>query len=217
MSRRATLNFFIGENGTGKSTAMRRFLPANERNLIFPSGALDKAWSDFPFIKPIKAVVNDNKARPGQEKKKFAYRLPGIHAFKGTRVVDLSEIDTDEDLIDLFYSVIAERTGFLKGGLFIDDFKNYVKSHGKLPYTIKKLLTGYRHRELDLFFASHSFNEINGQFFGHNLKLYLFKTDNPPNKTYLGHYSQADELIKFYHDVQRQSKTNIHFCGRFPQ
>lgn len=207
----------IGENGTGKTTAMIKFLKANERNLVFPSSALDLAWAKFPRIKPMRVVVEDRNARPGQERKKWAYRIRGINNFTGTRVVDLSEIKSDDELIDLFYSVIDEHTGFLKGGLFIDDFKNYVKSAGILPYVIKKLCTGYRHRELDLFFATHSFNEVNGQFFGHNPVFYIFKTDRPPNRTAMERYSQADELLEVYNRVQERAKDNIYYAERFPK
>lgn len=208
--------FFVGENGTGKTTAMINFLKANERNLVFPASMHDKAWRAYPTVKPVRAVVDDLNTRPGYEKKKYVYRIPDLNKFTGTRVVDTSDLENDDEVIDLFFSVISERGGFLKGGLFTDDFKTYVKADGNLPHKIKKLVIAYRHRELDLFFACHSFNEINAKFFGHNPIFYLFKTDSPPNKTHQDHYNRSAELMQYYNHVQEMAKTNLHYALRFP-
>lgn len=216
MSRRAGLRFFCGENGTGKTTQMMKFLPLNARNLVFPASAYDKAWKDFPKIKPVRVVVEDKKTRPGYEKKKYVYRIPNINQFTGTRVIDMSDCEDDDDVIDLFMSVIAERGGFLKGGLFVDDFKTYVKSDGILPLTLKKLAIGYRHRELDCYFACHSFNEINAKFLAHNAVIYIFKSDDAPTPTRLKRYHLRKEFMQYYDYVQEAAKSDIHAYLRFP-
>lgn len=215
-SRRAQFRFFVGENGTGKTTQMKKFLGINRRNLVFPASAFDKAWKDYETIRPTRVVVDDKRARPGYEKKKYVYRILDINNFSGTRVVDMSDCDDDDDVIDLFMSVIDERTGFVKGGLFIDDFKTYVKSDGSLPHRVKKLLIGYRHRELDCFFACHSFNDINTAFFGHNIVFSLFKSDGAPSADRLRKYKRSEEFLAYYRWVQEAAKKDLHASIRFP-
>ena len=216
-TRMAKLIFFIGTNGTGKSTAQKAFLKANERNLIWPASHFDIAWQKYPKIKPVKMVFKDPKALPGKDKFKVLYQLKDLNKFKGTRVVDKSML-TDESLaIDCFKDSLSVYNGFKKGGLFIDDFKNLIKSGGTLPFEIRGLMSNMRHIEVDVFMATHGFREINYQFYQHNPTFYIFKSDSPPGKKVESQYEQYPELIKVFNRVQERAKTNIHYCEKFPQ
>ena len=215
--RRAQLTFFIGLNGTGKSTAQKQFLGSNERNLIWPASIYDKAWSAYPKIKPQKMIIDHPKSIPGQDRKVAVYRIKDINKFKGTRVVDTSDINDGELVIECFKSTLNEKTGFRKGGLFIDDYKNLIKSHGILPYEVRKLMSNMRHIEVDVFMATHGMREVNFQFYQHNPVFYIFRSDSPPGEKVKKQYARYDELMEVYERVMQKSETNIHYCERFPK
>jgi len=215
--RRAQLTFFIGTNGVGKSTAQKAFLAANARNLVWPASAMDRGWSEFEKIKPVKMVVEDPNSLPGKKKEKVVYRLKGINAYKGTRVVDTSEMMDENLVIDCFKNSLSAINGFKKGGLFIDDFKGLIKTQGTLPYEIRKLMNDMRHIEVDIFMATHGFREINFQFFQHNPTFYIFKSHSPPGKKVQDQYKDYPALMEAFNRVQDRSKKDHYYCEKFPK
>lgn len=215
--RKARLTFFIGTNGTGKSTAQKQFLAVNKRNLVFPSSSIDTIWNEFEKIQPEKRVIEDPKALPGKVKQKVVYRIPNINAYTGTRIVDESSIQSEDDVIDLMKSAISVKHGFKKGGLFLDDFKNLIKTNGTLGYELRKLLSIMRHIEVDIFMATHGFREINYQFFQHDPVFYIFKSDSPPGDKVKKQYGSYNELMEVYDEVQEMAKTNPYACLRYPR
>jgi hypothetical protein len=215
-NRRARLSFFIGTNGVGKSTAQKAFLAANARNLVWPASAMDKGWADFQKIVPSKMVVDDPKSLPGKKKQKVVYRLQGINGFTGTRIVDTSQMQDENQVIDCFKNSLSAINGFRKGGLFIDDFKGIIKTQGTLPFEIRKLMNDMRHIELDVFMATHGFREINFQFFQHNPTFYIFKSDSPPGKKVKDQYNQYEGLMQVFNRVQERTKKDHYYCEKFP-
>lgn len=215
--RKARLTFFIGTNGTGKSTAQKQFLAVNKRNLVFPSSSIDTIWDEFEKIVPEKRIIEDPKALPGKPKPKVVYRIPRINGYIGTRVVDETGIPDENDVIELMKSAINVKHGFKKGGLFLDDYKNLIKTNGTLGYELRKLLSIMRHIEVDIFLATHGFREVNYQFFQHDPTFYVFKSDSPPGDKVKKQYNRFDELMEVYDHVQGMAETDPYYCAKFPQ
>jgi hypothetical protein len=214
--RKARLTFLIGTNGTGKTEAMKKFLPANARNLVFPANNLDRAWHGYPLINPERRVIEDPYSLPGKIKNKTVYRLPNLNTLKGTHVVNTVDLDEDQ-IIEMFAVTTHPINGFRKGGLYIDDYKGMLKSHGVLPSHFKRLMNNMRHMELDVFMATHGMNEVNFQFYMHNPTFYIFRSDSPPGKKVQMQYNRYAELMEVFNRVQREAKNNQYYVEKFPK
>ena len=214
MGRTAGLYFLFGTNGTGKSTLMKQFIGANNRNLIIPANSLDKAWAKFHKIKPKFKWITDPEDYKAKRKVKRWY-VPNINNYNGTAVLDLSEIENENQIMQLFKLICSTKNGFRGGGLFIDDFKNYIKTKGTLPHYVRKMLGDRRHREIDLFFATHSIQELNSDFVQFNPKLVIFNLTLPPNEAVEKKISNYDQLLETIARVKQKAKSNPYYYEGF--
>lgn len=114
-------------------------------------------------------------------------------------------------------SCISLKHGFKKGGLFLDDYKNLVKTNGTLGYELRKLLSIMRHIEVDVFMATHGFREVNYQFFQHDPVFYIFKSDSPPGDKVKKQYNRYNELMEVYDHVQQMAEKDPYYCAKFPK
>jgi hypothetical protein len=182
MSKYRIAQFFIlsGTNGTGKTTMLVNFFKINRRNLIFPANLHDKAFRKYKKVKPKFKWVTDPKDYNGKRKIKKWY-IPNLNKFTGTYVVDVSEMELmDEDPRQVFDYVCK----FMRnGGLFVDDFKNYVHSAGNTTNTFTKVFRDRRHRELDIFLASHSMSDINRELLKFKPTFLIFNITEPLSDT----------------------------------
>lgn len=203
--RKAVLFAFVGSNGTGKSTTMKRMLELNRRNLIVPSNRLDSAWNQYPELVP-EVFLEDDPWNPG--KKRRAFRVPDMATFTGTRVL---HIDDPAQL----NAITDERHGFKNGGLFLDDFRNYIPSKGNLPPHVAKIFTGRRHRMLDIFMACHAFQDLNMQLMQFEPELYVFRTTLPPNEAVEGKVAKWEALLATVERVNRKAASSPYYFERF--
>lgn len=204
-TRKAFLYLFIGTNGTGKSTRMKDLLHVNERNLVVPSNRLDTAWSEFPELK-VRTIQEDDPMNPGKLRRVF--RVDGINDFTGTRVL---HIDDPRQLA----AITDELHGFRNGGLFIDDFRNRLPHKGDLPPHVAALLTGRRHRMVDIVLAAHSFQDMNLQLMQFEPELFIFRTTLPPNDAVEGKVAKWEELVSAANRVNTMAQSDRFYFEYF--
>lgn len=170
-TRQAAFRIFIGTNGTGKTTTMKKYLAVNDRNLVVPSSRDDPAWRGYPELKWEVREMPD----PFTGKNVRAVVFPEMHTFTGTHIVNV-----DGDL-RIFNGIIDQTRGMKRGGLFLDDFRMYIYSKGSISQEAVKLFIGRRHRELDIFMACHKGSDISSDLLGFNPDLVVGYTTSPPN------------------------------------
>ncbi len=190
--RKALLAIFIGTNGTGKTTLMKLLLDANERNLIIPSGRDDIAWRGIPELTYQGALVDDTM-RPG--KKMHTVLVPEIEEFTGNRLL---HVDGDPRI---FNAVSDRRTGFRNGGLFMDDFRNYVFTKGTLRQEVDGLFINRRHRMLDICMACHGFEDVSRDLLRFEPILFIFRTTLPPTDASVEKMANADQFLATIDEV----------------
>jgi hypothetical protein len=213
-NRQAQLFIFIGTNGTGKSTAMKAFLAANKRNLIMPANALDPAWASFPKIEPTSTFVLDPDDYR-QKRKRREWKLSKMNTFSGTKVLNVNSLKKDADFKSLFSYITDTNKPYVNGGIFIDDFKNWIYTKGSLPIHVRRLFNDRRHRMIDIFMASHSFQDVNGDLIQFNPRLIVFKTTLPPNETVEKKITNYPQLLELIARVNQRAIKNPHYCEEF--
>lgn len=199
--REACFNIFIGTNGVGKTMQQKKFLKLNKRNLILPANKLDKAWDEVSELKVLDKWVNDPNDYRGKRMQK-EYYAKGLNTYKGSRKM---YFDTDKKLMrKQFQDIVSNpENGFFNGGLFMDDYKNYLPSNGQIPSYFRQIFNDRRHRMLDIFMASHSLQDINAELLQFNPTIFLFKTTRPPNKSVLDKIANSKELISAYNRINK--------------
>lgn len=188
---------FSGTNGTGKTTQLKKLLTVNRRNLIIPANRLDSAWHGYKELEWKHRWVTDPNDYNGKKKIKKWY-LPELNSFTGTRLLHIDEPWQ-------FKYICETSTGFTNGGLFIDDYKNHIKSAGILPNHVRRLLGDRRHRTIDLFIASHSLQDINAEFMQFKPTMFIFNVTRPPSKSVLEKTANSEELVNAYRHVLAQN------------
>ena len=136
--------------------------------------------------------------------------IEGLDSFTGSRVVHAEDPAT-------FRAICDQRTGYMRGSLFLDDFRNYVPSKGNLPGDVVAMFSSRRHRMLDLFLACHSFQDINIQLMQFNPTFVVGYVTVPPNDTSLAKMERADELQAVYERVRKvnEAKGTRHYFEEF--
>lgn len=209
MARTAQFVLFIGTNGTGKSTQMKKFLSTNERNLIVPANKIDHAWDK---VKELKAKEVELKL-PGKQAPQQINVYPYLNKFKGTRKVFCYDNNDVHSILDI-YDKYPERS-FVKGGIFLDDFKNYIATRGPLPTVVRKIFSDRRHRELDIFMAAHSWQYVNPELFSFQPICVVFKVTQPITNDLKSKVSNIAELEAIQKDVNEKAKTNPYYYRIF--
>lgn len=219
MSQYRAAEFMIatGTNNTGKSTLFKGLLKVNARNLIIPANAFDPAWSGMPKIVPKSKFVDDPRDWRGKRKIR-TWSIPGIHSFTGSKVLDISEVETDEDAQSLFQFIANTNKGMRKGGLFVDDYRNWIYTKGSVPRWVRKMFNDRRHRELDIFMASHSFQDISGDLIQFSPTMIIFRTTLPPNESVakkIINFPDMQATIDRVNKIGAEKGPNPHYCEKF--
>lgn len=206
--RVADIMAFVGRRGCGKTTQMKKMLRVNRRNLIIPSDRADSAWHGIRELKGEWRRKIDE--RTGREVP--YYVLPDIDTFTGNRVVHIEGQYARE-----MFDAIARPDGFRNGGLFMDDFKNYLPAQGNLRGEVLGLFRRGRFSMVDIYLAAHSFQDINAQLVGFGVQWIVFDVERGPTdavKNKMG--DQFDGLMATMHHVKELVKRDRHACLPFP-
>jgi len=215
VAREAQFYILVGTNGTGKSTVLRKFLAANKRNLIIPANHYDPAWSKDDKIVPTSRFITDPNDFK-QLRKIRDWNIPRLQTFAGNKVLETSVLMEDKDSQNCFAKVCDPKTGFKNGGLFIDDYKNWIYSKGTLPRIVRQTFGDRRHRMIDIFMATHSFQDVNADLLQFNPRIVVFRTTLPPNETVAKKMQNFSKLQEIIERVNRIAETkNKHYCEVF--
>jgi hypothetical protein len=195
MSRTAQFFLLIGTNGTGKTTQLKKFLAINSRNLIIAPNRFDSAWDKITHMEPTPEDLGRNKI-------KFNY--PDINNFTGERK---TVIEHPNQVSGITHPVL----GFRNGGLFLDDFKNYIPSRGTLPPDIIRLFSDRRHKMIDIFAATHSWGNVNPDFMTYDPVIIQFRTTRPITKEVANKVENFEKLKASFDRVNRKAQTNPYY------
>ncbi len=201
-----------GTNGTGKSTVMKKLLEINSRNIVIPANPYDKAWSSFPKLKPKHRFVLDKKD-PKQKRQIMDWYIPNLNTFKGTKVLDVTEMEAMDEDPRIIFKYLCHK--FNNGGFFVDDYKNYIHSAGTLPNYVTRIFRDRRHRMLDIFMASHSLSDVNGEFIQFNPKLLIFKVTRTLTQSVKDKFENHKELDQVIARVKKKARTNPYYHELF--
>lgn len=209
MEGTSEFNIFTGIREVGKSAAMLKFAALNDRNLFVPPNRSEDTFNFAPEI-PVYTILNTvSQGRFYDFDLFFSSKhkdiLPLHHSFtmaiseelrfkKGNRRIYVEHPE--------IFNIIASRTpfnfktptipiGFSHGGIFFDDFKDYIPSNN-CPANVRKLIRSGRHYWLDLFFACHGPSDIPPVFLNWEPQIVLFRTSGQFNTD--GRFTRLAEL-----------------------
>lgn len=197
-TRQAAFRIFIGTNGTGKTTVMKKYLGVNTRNVVVPSSRDDKAWHGIPELTWEVRQMPD----PFSGKTVPTVIFPEIGTFTGTRVVYVE----GNNYARILSGLLDPTHGLKRAGLFLDDFPMYIISKGTITHEAKQLFIGRRHRELDIFMGCHSGQDISADLLKFGPDLVVGYTTSPPNDTTL---SKVPNGQRFLETSQRVNEINL--------
>lgn len=195
--RMAMLECYVGTNGSGKTFQMKKNLPINRRNLILPSARSDKEWHGIKELRPVLKFRLDERD-PHRRRQIPYYVIPELNTFKGNRVLHIE----GQYAAEIFDAVIDPQTGFRDGGLYMDDFKNYIPSQALLPGAVRTMFGNRRHRMLDIFMAAWTFQDINAEIIGFQPQWFVFNVTRPPSKSVEDKVDDFTELLATWRRVQ---------------
>lgn len=207
-------DIFIGVNGTGKTTIIKKLIAPYNRVLIVPSSVYDvkESWAGYNTIRPKIRSLKD--AKTGKERK--VWYVPGLPSIRSKTVLDLSQMTTKQDLQEVMDSITSNMgDGFSNGYLVIDDTKNYVASGGDLPHMFKQLLISRRQRRVHLAFAYHSIPQINPELLTYGPRFFLFRTDRVPSQEVLSKFNNPELFEALRQHVNEQAKIKPHYYQPF--
>jgi predicted ATPase len=220
MARKAVFNILFGTNGTGKTTILKRFLVANERNLILPANRLDEAWAtdaNGNKIPEINTMALLKKVTRGQEDDfDYFFKAKGAEAIKSQKAFfkelarEIGTFKGNRKIVSrhrrIFEAIIHPDRGFYNGGLYIDDFKNMIPSNN-LTDSVTSLFGDRRHRMLDIFMAAHSPTDMPPKLLDFQPNIFLFKTtsnfqraENKYHESLMESLHKAQEMVNKHSD-----------------
>lgn len=166
--RDAQVTIIFGRNGTGKSTFCQQIVKQlKSRCVVVTYGGMPKIWRQYKTIDPSKA-----------ESWKFK---------TGIRQVYWAQ--HEEDTARYLYQ-------YFKGGIIVfDDCREYIPDRINQNIYLKRILSSFRHRELDLFFVAHSPGDVPKQAWMYNSTTWVGATDSTFNKSDI-RIGSAEKIIK---------------------
>ncbi len=160
MHRDAQVAIIFGRNGTGKSTFVQKLVKKiSSRALVVTFAGLPKIWRQYKTID-----VADASA--------FKWK-------KGIRQAQW--VRHEEDTAKYIYK------NFRSGIVIFDDCREYIPDRINQNPWLKRLLSSFRHKEIDLFFIAHSPSDIPPQIWMYNSAVFVGSTDALlPNRIKIG-------------------------------
>jgi hypothetical protein len=208
----------VGSNGTGKSTKMRQMMSGQPRNLILPSNMADseKSWGDIsqvlkPELKWIKGAAPPGKKQPWVK----IYTFPGLKTFKGNAKIHLDDLPEDDAKVNeqhLFQAVLKD---YRNGGIFMDDYRNYIKSNSSLPNYVSRIFRNRRHVNLSIYMASHHYADVNGELLNFSPVIAMCRVGRKVNEAFMDKVPDQKSFKKAFDYVQSKSRTNEYFCLKY--
>lgn len=181
-SRDAEVVIVFGKNGTGKSYLVRKMVEAtNDRVLVVTYAGMPKVWRDIPVIDA------DNPADWNWK--------------SGIRQVIAAKYDhpTKENKTLLFEYIFKH---FREGTVIFDDSREYITSNRLTDYPyLKKILSSFRHVELDVIFVMHGPGDVPRQIWNYVSTTFVFHTNATITKADV-RSAIAEEII----DAQQKIK-----------
>ena len=210
--RKALLSISVGTTGTRKTTNMKELLVVNERNLVIPNGRDDKAWFGYPEL-TCRGEYYTDPLDPNPNNRRTRVVINELDTFTGTRVL---HVDGDQRIFD---AVVDNTRGFKGGGLFLDDFRNYILTKGTLKQNVDAMFRNMRPRMLDIFMACHSWEDVSRDLMRFDPLLFVFYTTLPPTEASIDKMGNRAEFLAVIDEVQRVNgkrvPTERHYFKRF--
>jgi len=210
MARKAAFYIAVGTNGTGKTVDLKKFLPVNSKNIIFPANRIDDAWDEIPEkVIDFKWIDDPNTFNVKMIQK---YDTRALYEMKkGNRKIFLDYNDKKtlkaqvNDIINI--DILPNgRKAILNCGLFFDDYKNMIITKGTIPGYMRQVFNDRRHNMVDIFMATHGFNDINADFIPFGPTLIIKKTTMAPSKLFLDRIERPEELLRTIDTVNRTAE-----------
>lgn len=185
--RDAQVVIIFGKNGTGKSYFCKQIVEAmGDKALIITYAGMPKIWENVP-------VLDASKPSEWREWE------TGI---KQVIAADYEEGRTGNNIFELIYKY------YRKGVVVFDDCREYIASNRITDYPfLKKLLSSFRHLELDMFFVMHAPTDVPPQVWMYTTTTWVGHTNKviKPSDLRIGN---AEEII------QAQEKIKPEFLKR---
>lgn len=176
-ARDAQVTVIFGTNGTGKSYLARQLITAiGGRALVVTYAGMPKIWHDVPIIQ-----ADDPKA--------WQNWTSGIRQVIAAQYED-DKRDTKNHVFEYIFRY------YRGGSVVFDDCREYISSNrlSDYPY-LKKLLSAFRHVELDVFFVMHGPGDVPRQIWNYTRTTFVGHTNATITKSDI-RSAIADEIIK---------------------
>ena len=166
--RDAQTTVIFGKNGTGKSTFCERIVKyLKGRCIVITYGGMPKIWRQYKRIDPSKKEDWNWKS--------------GIR--------QIYWVQHEEKTADYIYK-------YFRGGTIVfDDCREYIPARLDTIKPLKRIVSSYRHMELDLFFVAHARGDVPKQVWRYNSTTWVGTTDDLINKSDIG-LGSADKIVK---------------------
>lgn len=174
--RDAQVTVIIGKNGTGKSYLSKKIVESiGGKAVIITYAGMPKIWQDVPVLN-----AADPKAWEGW--------TTGLR-----QIVAANYEHPTKETQNMVFEYIYK---YFQGGIVVfDDCREYItdkiSSH---PY-LKRILSSFRHRELDLFFVVHSPGDVPRKVWTYTSTTFVGHTDELINTSQL-RLSSSVEILK---------------------
>lgn len=208
---------FIGTNGTGKTTMIKRLMVGRKRVLIVPPNKFDNSWDSIeeiklaPIIKKASSDYTDDPddffSRNDKESRLQHNYFRQLLSFELRNFTGVKKIFSSHP--EIFRTIIHGERGFINGTLVIDDFKNNIIG-SNLSGAVRSLLSDRRHKMLDIFAATHGCNDVPPTMLNFGVKLWLFKTTGNFDRA-SDNYLDYDKIEAVQRKVNEKAKTNPYY------
>jgi len=179
-TRRRKVVIICGESEIGKSTQTRGIIENYTDGMVT---ALDfNSEIDYLAEIPLEMVPKQNKGN---------YKVTTVN---WQRFIELCRIN------------YPEKGGKKKGLIVFEDASGYIKSQEHKP--LMALMTGVRHRKLDILFIFHQLWRIPPFVMDQAQELVLFKTGEAQDKGDVKKFRHGDRIMKAFEEVEKNP--NVH-------